>query len=102
MPTNGMRPVHPGEVLREDFLKPMGLSANRLGCCLGVPSNRIHSIVSERRSVTADTALRLATFFATTPGFWLGLQIEFDLRTAQIENGPALDKIRPASEVLSL
>jgi len=99
-PKNGMRPVHPGEVLAEEFMKPMDLSANRLGGYLGVPSNRISAIVSGERGVTADTALRLATFFDTTPGFWLGLQIEFDLRTAEIESGRDIAKIRPASEVL--
>ena len=81
-------------------MKPLSLSANRLGGYLGVPPNRISAIVSGERGVTADTALRLAAFFDTTPGFWLGLQAEFDLRTAEIANGKEIAKIRPASKVL--
>jgi addiction module HigA family antidote len=75
-------PVHPGEILLEEFLKPMNLSMHRLAMDLHVPANRISQIVEGARSVTADTALRLSRYFGTTPELWLGLQMDFDLRTA--------------------
>jgi addiction module HigA family antidote len=74
-----LNPVHPGEVLQEEFLKPLGLSQNRLALALGVPARRINEIVLGRRGVTADTALRLARFFGNSPQFWLGLQTDYDL-----------------------
>ena len=74
-----LRPVHPGEVLLEEFLKPMGLSQNRLALGLGVSSRRINEIVLGKRSITADTALRLARYFDMSPQFWLGLQMDYDL-----------------------
>lgn len=84
---NGMRPVHPGEVLREDYLKPLGMSANALAGALKVPVSRVNDIVRERRGVTADTALRLARYFGSTPQFWLNLQSAWELRTAEIDEG---------------
>jgi len=84
---NGMRPVHPGEVLREDYLAELGMSANALAKALAVPAPRINDIVRERRGISADTALRLARYFDTTPQFWLDLQTAYDLRVAEIENG---------------
>jgi addiction module HigA family antidote len=81
---NRMRPVHPGEVLREEFLVPLGMSASALAAELGVPANRTTLLVREARSVTADTALRLARYFGTTPEFWLGLQLTHDLRVAKV------------------
>ncbi len=84
---NGMRPVHPGEVLREDYLAELGMSANALAKALAVPAPRIDDIVRERRGISADTALRLARYFDTTPQFWLDLQTTYDLRVAEIENG---------------
>ncbi|MCL2448146.1 MAG: HigA family addiction module antitoxin [Polyangiaceae bacterium] len=78
-----MRPVHPGEILREEYLVPLGLSASKLAQQIGVPANRVSAIVAERRSVTADTALRLARAFRTTPEFWLNLQQRHDLRLAE-------------------
>ena len=78
-PENLMAPVHPGEVLREDFMKPLGLTINRLALDLHVPATRIGEIVHERRRITADTALRLARYFKTNPEFWLNLQNFFDL-----------------------
>lgn len=72
-------PVHPGEILREDYLKPLGLSVNRLAIELRIPATRIGEIVNERRRITADTALRLARYFRTTPEFWLNLQNFYDL-----------------------
>jgi len=74
-----LRPVHPGEVLLEEFLKPMGLTQNRLALDLGVSARRINEIVTAKRSVTADTALRLARYFGMSPQFWLGLQMDYDL-----------------------
>jgi antitoxin HigA-1 len=74
-----LKPVHPGEVLLEEFLKPIGLSRNRLALDRGVPPRRINEIVAGKRSVTADTALRLGRYFRMSPHFWLGLQMDYDL-----------------------
>lgn len=79
MATKRLKPVHPGEVLLEEFLRPMGLSQNRLALDIGVPPRRINEIVLGKRSVTADTALRLARYFKMSPQFWLGLQMDYDL-----------------------
>jgi addiction module HigA family antidote len=84
---NGMRPVHPGEILREDYLVELGMSANALAKALNVPAPRINEIVRERRGVSADTALRLARYFDTTPQFWLNLQTAYDLRVAESSVG---------------
>ena len=92
---NQMRPIHPGEILREEYLIPLDLSANALAHVLGVPANRISAIVAEKRAVTADTALRLARAFKTSPEFWLNLQQAFDLRTAERTVGPAVRLIKP-------
>ncbi len=78
-----LAPIHPGEVLAEDFMAPRGLTANRLALALRVPPNRLSEIIRGRRSITAETALRLARYFNTSPELWVGLQAEFDLRTAQ-------------------
>jgi len=80
-PENRMRPVHPGEVLREDYLAPLGLSVNALAQALGVPATRIHEIVKERRGITADTAARLAKHFGGDAASWLALQAQYDLKT---------------------
>ncbi len=74
-----LNPVHPGEVLQEEFLKPMGLSQSRVALDIGVHPRRINEIVLGKRSITADTALRLARYFGTSPQFWLGLQTDYDL-----------------------
>lgn len=84
--TNGMPPVHPGEILREE-LDTIGISANALAKALGVPVNRITLILNGQRGVTADTALRLARYFGTTPQLWLNLQKTWELRRAEIETG---------------
>ena len=76
-------PIHPGEILFEEFLKPMNISQNQLGRDLGVSPRRINEIVHGKRSITADTALRLATYFGTSPSFWLGLQMDYDLDVAE-------------------
>jgi len=84
---NKMRPIHPGEVLREEFLEPLGLSAHALAQALRVPAPRVNDLVRERRSVTPDTALRLARYFDTSPQFWLNLQASYDLKIAFREAG---------------
>lgn len=80
--TEKLKPVHPGEILLEEFLKPMELSQNRLALEIGVPPRRINEIVLGERRITADTALRLARYFANSPQFWLGLQMDYDLDVA--------------------
>lgn len=85
-------PVHPGEVLLEEFLKPMNLSQNRLALAISVPARRINEIVLGKRSVSADTALRLARFFGTSAQFWLGLQSDYDLDVASDRLGHRLDR----------
>ena len=92
---NGMRPVHPGEVLREEFLKPLNLSANGLAIDLHVPAPRINDIVREKRGITADTALRLARYFGTSAEFWLGLQDDYDLKNCRERLHDTLDRIVP-------
>jgi addiction module HigA family antidote len=79
-PINQMRPVHPGEILREDFLVPLNMSVNALALALNVPASRIHEIVKERRSITADTAERLARYFGGDAASWLNLQAMYDLK----------------------
>ena len=78
-------PIHPGEILLEEFLRPLGMSMNRLADELHVPANRITQIVEGRRSVTGETALRLARYFGTSPEFWLGMQKDYDLQVARDE-----------------
>jgi addiction module HigA family antidote len=87
-----LSPVHPGEVLLEEFLKPMGLSQNRLGLSIGVHPRRINEIVLHKRRITAETALRLARYFGTSPQFWLGLQSDYDLDVAADELGERLER----------
>ena len=95
---NGMRPVHPGEVLREDYLVPLGLSANALAKALAVPAPRVNDIVRERRGITADTAMRLARYFGGDACSWLNLQAAFDLRLAEIANAKRIRReIEPAA-----
>src|SRR3990172_6480747 len=94
--TDKLSPVHRGEVLLEDFIKPMNLSQNRLAIDIGVDARRINEIVLGKRSVTADTALRLARFFGNSPQFWLGLQTQYDLDVAEDHLGKRLDReVRP-------
>ena len=83
MKKNGMRPVPPGEVLNEDFLKPLGLTANALEKAIGVPPNRITAILKDERGITGDTAIRLGTFFKTSAEFWMILQMTYELRNAE-------------------
>ena len=91
-----LAPVHPGEVLLEEFLKPMGLSQNRLAIDIGVPARRINEIVLGKRRISADTALRLGRYFGMSPQFWLGLQMDFDLDVEEDRLGARLDtEVRP-------
>ena len=92
MPAGKMDPVHPGEILLEEFLKPMNLSQNRLALDIRVPARRINEIVHGKRRVTADTALRLAKYFDMSPQFWLGLQMDYDLDMAEDQLAGRLDK----------
>ena len=85
-------PIHPGEVLREEFLTPLGISQYRLAKEIHVPARRINEIVLEKRRITADTALRLARYFKTSPQFWLGLQMDYDLDVAEDALGARLDR----------
>ncbi len=106
---NRLPNIHPGEILREEFLKPLGISQCRLAKSIGVPARRINEMCARKRSVTADTALRLSRAFGTTPGFWLGLQADYDTEEAsallkililgnrQIEEG----KVKPVAEVIT-
>ncbi|MGL5851850.1 MAG: HigA family addiction module antitoxin [Phycicoccus sp.] len=88
-------PIHPGEVLLEDFLTPLEVTQNHLAVSIGVPPRRINEIVHGKRRVTADTALRLARYFGTTDRFWLNLQTRHDLEVEKDRLGSALDQIRP-------
>lgn len=96
MATNKMHAVHPGEILREEFLAPLSMSANALALALHVPAPRINDIVRERRTISPDTALRLARYFNTTAQFWLDLQTAFDLKTTAEKAGTRIaEEVRP-------
>jgi addiction module HigA family antidote len=96
MAEDKLKPVHPGEVLLEEFLKPMGLSQNRVSLDIGVPARRINEIVLGKRRITADTALRLARYFGTSPQFWLGLQMDYDLDVTEDVIADRLEReVRP-------
>ncbi len=98
MAAKKLDPVHPGEILQKEFLEPMGLSQNKLAMALGVPARRINEIVLGKRSITADTALRLARYFKTSPQFWLGLQMDYELDMAEDAlNGRLEKEITPMS-----
>ena len=89
--------IHPGEILDEEFLKPLGITQYRLAKEIGVPQTRISAILKKQRSITTDTALRLSKYFGTTARFWLNLQIEFDLEETRKTGELALAKIRPVN-----
>jgi addiction module HigA family antidote len=96
--TKKMKPVHPGEHLREDFLKPYGLSMNKLAMELRVPVTRIAEIVAKRRGITSDTAMRLARYFKTSPQFWMNMQMKFELDMAEDELQEEIERdVRPIS-----
>jgi len=92
---NRMRPIHPGEILREEFLLPIGITANALAIAVMVPAPRINDIIRERRGITADTALRLARYFGTSVEFWLGLQADYEAAMARGNISETLKSIRP-------
>lgn len=94
--TRKLAPVHPGEVLREDFLIPMGLSSYAVARAIGVPRTRIERLAREETPITANTALRLAKYFRTTAAFWMGLQAQHDLERAEDALAKDLSKIEPA------
>jgi addiction module HigA family antidote len=91
MKTHKLPPIHPGEILREEFMLPRGLSQNALARALNVPPRRINEIVLEKRGITADTALRLARYFGTSAEMWTGLQADYDLRLARREKARAIE-----------
>ncbi len=86
---NNMRPIHPGEIIKEEYLEPLGMSANALAVALRIPAPRINDVIRQKRGISIDTALRLARYFNTTAQFWMNLQISYDLKIA----GPKITKI---------
>ena len=102
MPENKMRPIHPGEVLREEFLIPMEISAHALAMALHLPAPRINDIVRERRKVTADTALRLSVYFGTSAEFWMGLQADYEMALARESLTDALASIKSYARATNL
>ena len=93
MATRKLRNIHPGEVLSEEFLVPLGISQNALARAIGVPPRRVNEIVLGKRSITADTAVRLARALGTSEGFWMGLQADYDLEEARVELADRLPEI---------
>ncbi|MBA4373915.1 MAG: addiction module antidote protein, HigA family [Thermodesulfovibrio sp.] len=87
-----LEPIHPGEILLEEFMKPMGISINRLARDISVPPGRVSAIVNSKRAITADTALRLGRYFGTSPEVWIGLQADYELRIAQRTIGPEVER----------
>jgi antitoxin HigA-1 len=87
-----LKPIHPGEILLEEFMKPMGISINRLARNIDVPPGRVSAIVNGKRAITADTAIRLSRYFGTSPEVWMGLQADYELRVAQRVIGPEVEK----------
>jgi addiction module HigA family antidote len=99
-PEKMLDPIHPGEILLEDFMKPLGLSINQLARDIDVPPNRISSIVNGVRAITADTALRLSAYFGVSAETWLGLQVDYDLRVTRHRDGAEIlrrIRVRPAA-----
>ncbi len=100
MKTNKLRPIHPGEILREEFMKPRGLSQNALARALNVPPRRINEIVLEKRGITADTALRLARYFGTSAEMWTGLQADYDLRLVRYKKARTIEReVEPLASI---
>ena len=95
-----LKPVHPGEILREEFLVPLGLSMNKVAMAVRVPVTRIADIINERRGITADTALRFARFFGNSPAFWMNLQTRYDLEVAEDEIARKVERdVQPLAEI---
>ena len=98
--TKKLKPIHPGEQLREEFMKPYRLSMNKLALDLHVPVTRISEIANERRGITSDTALRLARYFKTTPAFWMNMQLHYELQIAEDELARKVEReVRPMETV---
>lgn len=96
---NNMRPIHPGEILKNEYLLPFRLSVNKLSMLLHISSPRLNDIVRERRGISPDTALRLARFFNTSVQFWLNLQTSYDLKQTEIKNGDSIqDEVKPIQQ----
>ena len=96
---NKMRPIHPGEILKNEYLLPLGLSVNKLSMLLHISAPRLNDIVRERRGISSDTALRLARFFNTSAQFWLNLQTSYDLKQTEIKNGDSIhDEVKPIQQ----
>jgi len=87
-----LEPIHPGEILREEFMKPLGISINRLARNIDVPPGRVSAIVNGKRAITADTTIRLGKYFGTSPEVWMGLQADYELRVAQRVIGPEVER----------
>src|SRR3989337_3978998 len=102
MSSKKIAPIHPGEILLEEFLRPMRISQNRIALDIRVPARRINEIVRGKRRITADTALRLAKYFDMSPQFWLGLQMGYDLDIAEDELGKLLEKVEEEGQFLTL
>jgi addiction module HigA family antidote len=95
-----LKPVHPGEILHEEFMAPLGLSMNKIAMALRVPVTRIADIINERRGITADTALRFARYFGNSPAFWMNLQTRYDLEVAQDEIARKVERdVQPLAEI---
>ena len=92
---NNMRPIHPGEIIKEEYLEPLGMSANALAVALRIPAPRINDVIRQKRSISIDTALRLARYFNTTAQFWMNLQISYDLKIARQKMTKIEDEIIP-------
>jgi addiction module HigA family antidote len=92
-----LSPVHPGEILTEDFLSPMGITKNKLAIDLGIPASRIDQIAKGKRSISADTAIRLSLYFKTSPQFWMNLQASYDLKTESARLPEIRRQVRPAA-----
>ena len=92
---NNMRPIHPGEIIKEEYLEPLGMSANALAVALRIPAPRINDVIRQKRSISIDTALRLARYFNTTAQFWMNLQISYDLKSARQKMTKIEDEIIP-------
>ena len=92
---NNMRPIHPGEILKEEYLAPLGMSVNALAVALHVPAPRMNDVVRQKRAVSVDTALRLAQYFGSTAQFWMNLQTSYDLKMAQESMAAIRDEVHP-------
>ena len=92
---NNMRPIHPGEIIKEEYLAPLDMSVNALAIALRIPAPRINDVVRQKRAISVDTALRLARYFSTTAQFWLNLQTSYDLKIAQQSMANIVDEISP-------